>query len=92
LKGLVSLVIYLSNFLHITDLPDYVTYLLIGGGTASYSAAKKLKDHCPKSKILIIGEEANLPYSRPPLSKQLWMDKDGPDLKFKGRDGKPARY
>ena len=76
----------------VPDLPDYVTYLLIGGGTASYSAANKLKEHCPKAKILILGEESNLPYMRPPLSKQLWMDPLGPELKFKGRDGKESTY
>ncbi|XP_064636454.1 apoptosis-inducing factor 1, mitochondrial-like [Lineus longissimus] len=73
-----------------SDIPDSVNYLLIGGGTASYSAAKTLKKQSPKDKILIITEESNLPYSRPPLSKQLWMSEDGANLKFKGRDGKPA--
>ena len=27
----------------------------------------------PKAQVLLIGEEATLPYMRPPLSKELWF-------------------
>ncbi|XP_063415607.1 apoptosis-inducing factor 1, mitochondrial-like isoform X2 [Mytilus trossulus] len=53
-------------------IPSYVPYLLIGAGTASHSAMRaiRLGDH--KAQVLIVGDEDNNPYSRPPLSKELW--------------------
>ncbi|XP_052078132.1 apoptosis-inducing factor 1, mitochondrial-like [Mytilus californianus] len=53
-------------------IPSYVPYLLIGAGTASHSAMRaiRLRDH--KAQVLIVGDEDNNPYSRPPLSKELW--------------------
>lgn len=48
-------------------------YLLIGAGTASFSAYRAIRARDPKAKVLLIGEEASLPYMRPPLSKELWF-------------------
>jgi NADPH-dependent 2,4-dienoyl-CoA reductase/sulfur reductase-like enzyme len=47
----------------------YVPYLLIGGGTATFSAFRAIKSIDAKAKILIVGDENRLPYMRPPLSK-----------------------
>ncbi|CDX12662.1 Rhodocoxin reductase [Mesorhizobium plurifarium] len=47
--------------------------IIVGGGQAAVSAAAKLKalhNSCP---IIIIGEEAVLPYQRPPLSKDYLL-------------------
>jgi programmed cell death 8 (apoptosis-inducing factor) len=41
-------------------IPEHVTYLLVGAGTASFSAYRAIKAMDPKAKILIIGEEARL--------------------------------
>nr|CAL36989.1 programmed cell death 8/apoptosis inducing factor [Suberites domuncula] len=68
------------------ELPKHVQYVLIGAGTASFAAAKAIREKDPKAKVLIIGEEEYTPYSRPPLSKQLWLYEDHEatkELKFK---------
>ena len=55
---------------------EKVPYLLVGGGTASFAAAKAIRERDPAAKILIVTEEKYTPYSRPPLSKQLWLGGD----------------
>jgi programmed cell death 8 (apoptosis-inducing factor) len=57
-------------------LPDKVPYVLVGGGTASFAAAKAIREREPTAKVLIVTEERHPPYSRPPLSKHLWASTD----------------
>lgn len=59
-----------------TDIPKEVPYLLIGGGTASFAAFRAIKSHEPKAKVLVISNEFEMPYMRPPLSKEIWYDAD----------------
>ncbi|CAO1410786.1 unnamed protein product [Diamesa tonsa] len=56
------------------DIPKHVPYLLIGGGTASFAAFRAIKSNDAKAKILVISDEAFMPYMRPPLSKEIWFD------------------
>lgn len=49
-------------------------YILVGGGTASYFALKSILTLDPKAKILIISKEEYEPYTRTPLSKELWFN------------------
>ena len=56
--------------------PERVPYLLVGGGTASFAAAQAIREREPSAKVLIVTEEQSTPYSRPPLSKQLWLSDD----------------
>lgn len=56
------------------DLPKEVPYLLIGGGTASFAAFRAIKGHDAKAKVLVISNEPEMPYMRPPLSKELWFN------------------
>jgi 3-phenylpropionate/trans-cinnamate dioxygenase ferredoxin reductase component len=52
-------------------MPDRaVGYLLIGGGLASASCARHLREEGADGEILIVGREPDPPYDRPPLSKQ----------------------
>lgn len=73
------------------DLPKHVPYLLIGGGTASFSAFRAIKSHDPKAKVLVISNEYHKPYMRPPLSKELWYNADTgsgkQDFRFKQWNG-----
>ncbi len=46
-----------------------VDFLLIGGGVASASCARTLREEGAEGSILMVGREADLPYERPPLSK-----------------------
>uniref|UniRef100_A0A1A9WUU6 FAD/NAD(P)-binding domain-containing protein n=1 Tax=Glossina brevipalpis TaxID=37001 RepID=A0A1A9WUU6_9MUSC len=55
-----------------SDLPSHVPYLLIGGGTAAFSAFRAIKSNDAKAKVLMITDEYRKPYMRPPLSKELW--------------------
>lgn len=50
--------------------------MLIGGGTASFAAFRAIKSHDPKAKVLVITNETEMPYMRPPLSKELWLNAD----------------
>uniref|UniRef100_A0A1I7SXI8 Pyr_redox_2 domain-containing protein n=1 Tax=Caenorhabditis tropicalis TaxID=1561998 RepID=A0A1I7SXI8_9PELO len=47
-------------------------YVIIGSGTAAYYASLAIRAKQAEAKVLMIGEEAELPYNRPPLSKELW--------------------
>jgi apoptosis-inducing factor 1 len=74
------------------DLPDEVPFLLIGGGTASFSAFRAIKSHIPKAKVLVITEETQMPYMRPPISKEIWFSAtdstaESDQLKFKQWNG-----
>ncbi|XP_069842229.1 apoptosis-inducing factor 1, mitochondrial [Dendropsophus ebraccatus] len=72
-------------------LPSHVPFLLIGGGTASFAAARSIRARDPGAKVLIVSDESDLPYMRPPLSKELWFS-DDPNvtetLRFKQWNGK----
>lgn len=71
------------------DIPNSVPYLLIGGGTAAFSAFRAIKSSDPRAKVLVVTDEENFPYMRPPLSKELWYaDGAGADnLEFKQWNG-----
>lgn len=72
------------------SIPPEVPYLLIGGGTAAFSAFRSIKSHDPKAKVLVITDESDNPYMRPPLSKELWYNKDmklASELNFKQWNG-----
>ncbi|XP_072532554.1 apoptosis-inducing factor 1, mitochondrial isoform X2 [Salminus brasiliensis] len=71
--------------------PTHAPYLLIGGGTASFAAARSIRARDPGARVLIVTEEPDLPYMRPPLSKELWFSDDPTvteTLRFKQWNGK----
>jgi NADPH-dependent 2,4-dienoyl-CoA reductase/sulfur reductase-like enzyme len=47
-------------------------YLIIGGGMAADAAVRGIRELDADSPIGLIGDEADPPYARPPLSKGLW--------------------
>ncbi len=47
-----------------------IDYLLIGGGLASATAAKAIRHRDPRGSIQLVTDEPELPYHRPPLSKE----------------------
>ncbi|XP_061608375.1 apoptosis-inducing factor 1, mitochondrial isoform X5 [Phyllopteryx taeniolatus] len=72
-------------------LPWHAPYLLIGGGTASFAAARSIRARDPGARVLIVTDEPDLPYMRPPLSKELWFSDDPAvtdTLRFKQWNGK----
>lgn len=48
----------------------HVAHLLIGGGLASASCARWLREGGAEGEILLVGREPDPPYDRPPLSKE----------------------
>ena len=44
-------------------------YVLVGGGVASSSAARAIRERDADGSMLLVGQEVNRPYNRPPLSK-----------------------
>lgn len=50
-------------------------YLVVGGGVAGVSAIDGIREFDTQGSILLLGRERDLPYERPPLSKQLWFGK-----------------
>lgn len=100
------------------QLPSHTPYLLIGGGTASFAAARSIRARDPGARVsralilvqtfgpdfvlksfsihqvLIVTDEPDLPYMRPPLSKELWFSDDPSvteTLRFKQWNGKERR-
>lgn len=106
--------------------PSHAPYLLIGGGTASFAAARSIRARDPGARVseayvfhdksqtqwssdttnniafffnfcyqvLIVTDEPDLPYMRPPLSKELWFSDDPSvteTLRFKQWNGKERR-
>ncbi|XP_055709304.1 apoptosis-inducing factor 1, mitochondrial isoform X2 [Phlebotomus papatasi] len=70
------------------EIPKEVPYLLIGGGTASFAAFRAIKSHDPKAKVMLITDELEMPYMRPPLSKEIWQNTDSTGkLSFKQWNG-----
>lgn len=72
-------------------IPSHTPYLLIGGGTASFAAARSIRARDPGARVLIVTDEPDLPYMRPPLSKELWFSDDPSvteTLRFKQWNGK----
>jgi NADPH-dependent 2,4-dienoyl-CoA reductase/sulfur reductase-like enzyme len=68
-------------------MPRDVKYLLIGGGIASYHAAKQIRRADAEGSILMVGEEPLPPYDRPPLSKEfLRGEKSKEDILFEPAD------
>ncbi|KAM4620578.1 apoptosis-inducing factor 1, mitochondrial isoform 5-T5 [Polymixia lowei] len=77
--------------LSLAKVPSHAPYLLIGGGTASFAAARSIRARDPGAKVLIVTDEPDLPYMRPPLSKELWFSDDPSvtdTLRFKQWNGK----
>ncbi|XP_069469194.1 apoptosis-inducing factor 1, mitochondrial isoform X2 [Ambystoma mexicanum] len=73
------------------EIPSNAPFLLIGGGTAAFAAARSIRARDPGARVLIISEEDDPPYMRPPLSKELWFSEDPnivETLRFKQWNGK----
>jgi 3-phenylpropionate/trans-cinnamate dioxygenase ferredoxin reductase subunit len=49
--------------------------IILGGGQSAAYAAKEIREVDTQSQITIISEEKNLPYERPPLSKDFLLEK-----------------
>ncbi len=54
---------------------EQTKYLLVGAGLAAHHAARAIRERDPAGRIVIVGDEPELPYTRPHLSKAYLMGK-----------------
>lgn len=54
-------------------MTEFARYLIIGGGLAAHHAVRGIRERDAEGRIVIIGEEPELPYTRPHLSKAYLM-------------------
>ena len=47
-------------------------YLIIGGGLAADAAVRGIREIDQCGSVLVVSDEDDPPYNRPPLSKALW--------------------
>ncbi|MEY9835046.1 FAD-dependent oxidoreductase [Streptacidiphilus sp. EB103A] len=67
--------------------------VVAGGGLAGLSAATRLRDRGFDGELVLVGEEARRPYSRPPLSKQYLAGAlGGADLTFRADETLDAHW
>jgi 3-phenylpropionate/trans-cinnamate dioxygenase ferredoxin reductase subunit len=55
------------------------TFVIVGGGLAAGKAAEALRKHGHSGPLVIIGDERERPYERPPLSKGYLLGKEERD-------------
>ncbi|WP_399894339.1 NAD(P)/FAD-dependent oxidoreductase [Streptomyces sp. BBFR51] len=58
------------------------TFVIVGGGLAAGRAAQALREHGHTGPLLVIGDEPERPYIRPPLSKGYLLGKEERDSIF----------
>jgi NADPH-dependent 2,4-dienoyl-CoA reductase/sulfur reductase-like enzyme/predicted acylesterase/phospholipase RssA len=58
----------------------HAAFLLVGGGLASATAAETLRQEGAQGAIVIVGDERDLPYHRPPLSTRYLQSATAPPL------------
>ncbi|MCX7919424.1 MAG: NAD(P)/FAD-dependent oxidoreductase [bacterium] len=56
-------------------ITQHYQYIIIGGGLAGVSAIAGIRERDTNGSILLLSDENQLPYDRPPLSKKLWFGK-----------------
>src|SRR3984893_7996159 len=56
-------------------MPEAIDYLIVGGGVAGGHAVFEIRKHDKSGTILVVNEEDQFPYDRPPLSKEYLAGK-----------------
>jgi 3-phenylpropionate/trans-cinnamate dioxygenase ferredoxin reductase subunit len=67
-------------------------FVIVGASLAGANAAEALRDEGFDGRIVMIGDETDLPYERPPLSKDYLMGKSGREKLFAQPDGWYAEH
>jgi|GEM_PF-10991 len=62
------------------ESPEAGKFVIAGGGQAAASAIETLRQEGFAGRIVVISEEWHAPYERPPLSKDILLDRAGPDV------------
>src|ERR1700712_4655432 len=64
-------------------MPDSHTHVIVGAGLAGAKAAEALRAEGFEGRVVLIGTESELPYERPPLSKD-YLRGESPREKARG--------
>jgi 3-phenylpropionate/trans-cinnamate dioxygenase ferredoxin reductase component len=56
-------------------MPELVHYMVVGGGVAGGHAIFEIRRHDKSGRIVVVNQEDQLPYDRPPLSKEYLAGK-----------------
>ena len=57
-------------------MPHSETMVVVGSGLGGVSAAAALRDAGFAGRVVLIGDEAEMPYDRPPLSKSVLVSSE----------------
>src|SRR5215469_17388795 len=60
-------------------MADEDAFVIVGASLAGASAAKALRDEGFEGPVVLVGDKTEMPYERPPLSKDYLMGKSGKD-------------
>jgi 3-phenylpropionate/trans-cinnamate dioxygenase ferredoxin reductase subunit len=63
-------------------MADDRTFVIIGASLAGSNAAQTLREEGFEGRIILVGDETDRPYERPPLSKGYLLGKDPRDVAF----------
>jgi NADPH-dependent 2,4-dienoyl-CoA reductase/sulfur reductase-like enzyme len=63
-------------------MPAAQTFVIVGASLAGAKAAQALREEGFDGAVVLIGAEAERPYERPPLSKDVLLGKSGPDVAY----------
>ncbi|MEQ4205732.1 FAD-dependent oxidoreductase [Actinopolymorpha sp. B9G3] len=63
------------------------TFVIVGASVAGARAAEALRSEGFDGRIVLVGEEAELPYERPPLSKGVLLGNDEPSAVYLHEQG-----
>jgi len=55
-------------------------YLIVGGGLAAARAVEGIRELDGTGPVTVVAAEPHLPYERPPLSKGVLLESDGPEV------------
>jgi 3-phenylpropionate/trans-cinnamate dioxygenase ferredoxin reductase component len=68
-------------------MPTKPTFVIVGGGLAGAKAAETLRADGFDGRLLLVGDEAERPYERPPLSKAYLRGETDRDSLYVHQDG-----
>src|ERR1700730_5473727 len=57
-------------------MPEAIDYVIVGGGVAGGHAVFGIRKYDKSGTILVVNEEDQFPYDRPPLSKEYLAGKE----------------
>ena len=58
------------------DAPEAYDHVVVGGGMTADAAVTAIHEATPDATVLVVSDDVDEPYTRPALSKKLWIDPD----------------